>query len=332
MYMPPPQLRAPGARGPLSRWVLNRLTGSNEHAAAPVPHASHGLDDDLQLALYLCYESHYSDLPDVVVDREWDPAIVAFRRALEASFESALAALARSVAGSGATVREAIVDMIDSDDSPSLSRYMEQHGTIDEMREFVIHRSLYQRKEADPHTFAIPRLSGRAKRLLVEIQAGEYGADDEKHVMHSELFAQTMRALGLDDRLHAYLDVVPSSALMVSNVISLFGLNRRWRGALVGHLALFEATSVVPMSRYARALERMGAAPDARRFYEVHVLADGVHERMGLDMAESFAASDPALAASILFGARSAIAVDRLFAAHLLDRWDARSRDAAMAA
>jgi hypothetical protein len=235
------------------------------------------------------------------------------------------------VAGSGAGVRAEILAMIECDDGPSLSRYMERHGTIDEMRQFVIHRSPYQLKEADPHTFAIPRLRGRAKQLLVRIQTGEYGAEEDDHVMHSELFAQTMRALGLDDRRHAYLDVLPASALMVSNVISLFGLNRRWRGALVGHLAMFEATSVEPMGRYARALERMGASPEARRFYEVHVLADAAHERMGLDMAEALASDEPALEDSILFGARSAVAAERMFAGDLLAQWHPRFRSAVAA-
>jgi hypothetical protein len=200
------------------------------------------------------------------------------------------------------------------------------------MRRFVMHRSPYQLKEADPHTFAIPRLPGRAKQLLVKIQAGEYGAEVDGHLMHAQLFAQTMRGLGLDDRRHAYLDELPASAFMVSNLISLFGLNRRWRGALVGHLAMFEATSVVPMSRYAKALERMGAPAEARRFYEVHVLADAAHERMGIEMAEALAADEPELTDSILFGARCAVAVERCFAGELFERWPPRGARTALAA
>jgi hypothetical protein len=41
----------------------------------------------------------------------------------------------------------------------------------------------------------------------------------------------------------------------------MFGL-RRWRTALVGHLAVFEMTSVEPMERYRRAL----ACSEGRRF------------------------------------------------------------------
>ena len=44
-----------------------------------------------------------------------------------------------------------------------------------QVREFIVHRSAYQLKEADPHSWAIPRLSGPPKAALVEIQADEYG-------------------------------------------------------------------------------------------------------------------------------------------------------------
>ena len=46
-------------------------------------------------------------------------------------------------------------------------------------------------------------------------------------ILNAMLFAATMRALGLSDQLHAYLDQLPASALMISNLISMFGLHRR---------------------------------------------------------------------------------------------------------
>ena len=45
--------------------------------------------------------------------------------------------------------------------------------------------------------------------------------------------------------------------------MSLFGLHRRRRGAIVGHLALFEMTSSVPNRRYADGLRRLGFGDDA---------------------------------------------------------------------
>jgi len=307
-------------RGPLSRWVLEYLRGAPTTSRPPRPPAGCGFGDDLQLALYLCYEGHFGPLLGVPADREWTPTLVAFCATLERAFEEALRQSATAGPRVG-PVRELLPRIVAADDGPSVSRRMETVGTMDEMREFVLHRSAYQLKEGDAHTFGIPRLHGRAKQLLVEIQAGEYGADVAERMMHAELFAQTMRGLGLDDRPNAYLDALPGSALMVSNLISLFGLHRRWRGALVGHLAVFEMSSTIPMGRYSRGLERMGASPSTRRFYDVHVLADAEHEKMALEMADALSKDEPELVADILFGARCVNVVERLFAGELFRRW-----------
>jgi hypothetical protein len=139
--------------------------------------------------------------------------------------------------------------------------------------------------------------------------------------MHAVLFADTMRALGLDPSYGAYLDRIPGPTLTTVNVMSLFGLHRRWRGALVGHLALFEMSSVVPMGRYAAALRRLGVA-DGAPFYDEHVRADARHEVVALhDLAGALALDEPALAADIVFGARALQRVEQTFASHLLDAW-----------
>ena len=69
--------------------------------------------------------------------------------------------------------------------------------------------------------------------------------------IHAELFARAMDAVGLDSTYGAYLDQIPGVTLATVNLMSLFGLHRRLRGAIVGHLALFEMTSSVPNRRYA---------------------------------------------------------------------------------
>ena len=57
--------------------------------------------------------------------------------------------------------------LIASSGGPSLSKYITADGTIGELREFAIQRSAYQLKEADPHTWVLPRLHGRAKAAMV---------------------------------------------------------------------------------------------------------------------------------------------------------------------
>ena len=314
--------RLPAARGPLSAWVIDRLCG--HHRRAPGTEGIDGASDDAQLALYLAYESHFGPVPGACASLEWDPSLIAVRRGIERAYEHELRSRVAHPGDVPAPrqVREALVAVVAGDSGPSLSRHMERCGTMPQMRDIVRRRAAYHLKEADPHTFAVPRLRGRAKQLLVMIQAGEYGADAPGRLTHAALYAQTMRALGLCDRPNAYLDDQPASALAVSNLAAMFGLNRRWAGALVGHLAAFETTSVAPMARYARALRRLGAPPEATRFYDVHVQADAEHEWMALDMAAALAHDEPVLRGDIVFGAQCALAVEAWFAGDLLVDWN----------
>jgi hypothetical protein len=316
----------------MSAWVLDTISG----CPTAVVHAERraaeldGGSDDVQLALYLCYEVQYTGLPGTE-HLEWDGRLIGARRILEEAFADRLARdIASSAAGPRtappAGVGELVGHLLDTDDGPSLSRHMESEGTLDQMRDVVVHRSPYQLKEGDPHTAGIQRLDGAAKQILVKIQAGEYGADAPGRRTHAALFADTMRSLGLDATPNVYLDRLPASSLAISNLISLFGMNRRWRGTLVGQLAAFEMSSVVPMGRYSRGLERMGAPEAARKFYDVHVLADAEHEVMALDMVHAQCTAEPHTADDVIFGVQASLVVERWFAETLLGSWTADAR------
>jgi hypothetical protein len=209
-----------------------------------------------------------------------------------------------------------------ADDAPSLSKHLERKGTLEQFLEFVIHRSAYQLKEADPHSWALPRLSGGPKAAMVEIQADEYGGGDPRRV-HAQLFADAMDALGLDSRYGAYVDHIPAVTLATVNLMSMLGLHRRLRGAIVGHLALFEMTSSIPNRRYANGLRRLGV-PEATGFFDEHVVADAVHENVAaVDLAGGLAKQDPRLEPDILWGAAALIELEGRFARHLLASWEA---------
>jgi len=63
-----------------------------------------------------------------------------------------------------------------------------------------------------------------------------------------KLFAQTMSALD-STRPRRLYDLVPWHNPRHRPLVSFFGLHRRWRGALVGHLAAFEIDVGHPMGR-----------------------------------------------------------------------------------
>jgi hypothetical protein len=323
--------RLPEPRGPASAALLSAL-GRPPHAlAAPAPEDH----EDLHLALYCCYELHYRGFAGVDPGWEWEPALLAFRASLEERFAAELDELAgpRPAPPDPSEVDAVLRELVQADEAPSLSKFVEREATREQVEEFVIHRSAYQLKEADPHSWAIPRLWGPPKAALVEIQADEYGGGRPEQV-HAALFARAMTALGLDETYGAYLDRIPSVTLSTVNLMSLLGLHRRRRGALVGHLAVFEMTSSLPNGRYAKGLRRLGCGEDATAFFDVHVVADAVHESVAaVDLAGGLARQQPELAADIVWGARALLAVEARWAAHVLGAWaqnasSLRDRDA----
>ena len=208
-------------------WALDRVVVRLvEQAGAPgvstlPPVADPLSDDDAALALYVLYELHYRGFEGVDEGWEWEPSLLTARAQLEAVM------LERLREGVGVhpapgDVADALLQLIEQGGGRSVSAFLATRGTVEHMREFAVHRSAYQLKEADPHTWAIPRLSGGVKAAMVEIQADEYGAGTERD-MHQNLFALTMNELGLDSGYGAYLDLLPATTLAPVNIISSSG-------------------------------------------------------------------------------------------------------------
>jgi Iron-containing redox enzyme len=290
-------------------------------------------DDDLQLALWCCYELHYRGFDDVDEGWEWHPAIVRFRGSMEQRWLIELHQMAgQAAAVPAASVPRALMERAARPGGPDLSGYLARTADRDQFTEYVIHRSVYQLKEADPHSFGIPRLEGPVKAALVEILADEYGGGRPER-MHAELFRATMRWLSLDDEYGYYVPVVPAVTLAVSNLMSLFALNRRWLGALLGHLAALEMTSTRPNRRYSAGARRLGADELGRRYFDEHVEADAVHEQIAAhDLCGGYAAQRPGAAADIMFGASCCLALDDALSGHLLSCWRAGGTSLRLAA
>jgi Iron-containing redox enzyme len=314
----------PAPRGEISAFLFAALRRAPHSLTPPtLPTSVDPLaDEDLQLALYVCYELHYRGIPGVDDGWEWEPSLLALRGRLEQSFEGALReAVPLTDASSDGAIETTLREIADRDGA-SLSPYIQRRASLEQVREFLVHRSAYQLKEADPHSWAIPRLWGAPKAALIEIQADEYGGGRPEWI-HAELFARSMRSLGLDPTYGAYLDLIPGVTLATVNQMSLFGLHRRWRGAIVGHLALFEMTSSIPNRRYGDGLRRLGYGGDATLFFDEHVEADAVHENVAVvDLAGGLVRQDASLQASIVWGALTLDYLSERWASHVLDCWE----------
>jgi hypothetical protein len=318
----------PNSRGPITEVLFKALTGSpgGLDGISPVEVEGDPLsDDDLHLALYVCYEIHYRGFSGVDARWEWNPALLSLRGQLEEAFESGLLerfgveeCVAEARDPSGVKLK---LNQIASQPGPSLSKHLRNEAPLADFRDYIIHRSAYQLKEADPHSWVIPRLEGKAKAALVEVEFDEYGCGRGERI-HAVLFRTTMDAMGLDGRYGAYLDLIPGVTLAPTNLMSMFGLHRRLRGAAVGHLAIAEMTSAVSNKFVAEGLRRLGYGADATGFFDEHVIADSIHEMVALhDLAGGLLEQDPSLAGDILFGASAWAGIDAAFAQYMLDCW-----------
>jgi hypothetical protein len=316
--------RLPCPRGPISHAVLKAIARPTGVLRLPRVRTDDPLtDEDFQLALYCCYELHYQGFAGVSDEWEWNPALLQLRSELEGRFESGLREAIPDDGGVATAEVPAVLWHMTRSSGFSLSSWLQQYGTRFHAREIAVHRSGYQLKEADPHTWAIPRLNGRAKAAMVTIQTDEYGGGVASS-MHSSLFADAMTALDLDPTYGAYLDRLPAVTLATTNLISMFGLHRRLRGALVGHLASFEMNSVGPMARYSAWLKSLGVSDRGRRFYDVHVEADEGHQYVAVDdLVGGLLETEPDQAGAVLFGAKAVALVERLFADHVVSAWNA---------
>ncbi|HEU4512161.1 MAG TPA: iron-containing redox enzyme family protein [Nocardioidaceae bacterium] len=328
-------MQLPVARGPLSGGVIDALAGHADldveaivQHVRDLPETTDLLtDDDFHLALWVLYELHYGGFEGVDPELEWDPDLLRVRAALEQPFEAELRRRAEphveaTVAGDG-DLAERLFDLSATFEGPSVSKYLHREATLEEFAEFMVHRSVYQLKESDPHSWVIPRITGRPKAALVELQYDEYGGGRPER-LHATMFGDSMEGTGLDRTYGAYLDRVPGYTLANNNVMSLFGLHRRLRGAAMGHLGAYEATSSIPCRKYAQGVRRLGLPEVVAAYFDEHVEADAVHEQLAFrDICAALVTSGQAEARDVVFGVVSCLLMDAVVGEPMLDDWQA---------
>ncbi|MBF6329624.1 iron-containing redox enzyme family protein [Nocardia transvalensis] len=309
----------PRPRGELSGAVVDLLRGGTaELPDLPVAEAD-PYGEDLQLALHTCYELHYHGFDGVDPRWEWDPGLLALRAELEDRF---LMALRRDVPGGSDLSAELEQLLVEPIEATGIGQFLRDEGEWWHMREYFVHRSIYHHKEADPYAWVIPRLRGQAKAALVAVEFDEYGGGRGERI-HARLFADLLDGAGVNSEYLHYLDVVPAPMLALVNMMSLFGLHRSRRGALVGHFATVEITSPPAARRMVEALRRLEADPACVFFYAEHVEADAVHEQvMRRDVIGDLLAQDPALTESVVFGIQATNLLETRLEQHILhDSW-----------
>ena len=316
-YGSPMTSSVPAAVGELSEVVVEAVLDGVGPPSVTFEHdGADPLDHDLQLALFVLNELHFAGWVGVDDDMEWNPAVTAMRRSLTDEFERRLRhTLPASSCSPVAEVRR-LLDL----PGPSVSRYLRDHGTVEQVRESMILRSAYQSKEADPHTFAVPRFSGPTKRVFTELQSGEYGVGHRRS--HAELFGDALVGLDLDPTPNAHVDACTGPALAISNLVTLGAMQRRLRGVVLGQLSLFEMGSVIPNQRMVDCCDRLDLDERVRLFFHVHVLADTEHQVMvEASFLVEYPRIDPKQVDNLLLGMRARSLIDHALARNAVPSW-----------
>lgn len=311
-------MRLPEPRGDLSAAVISALSATG--GRHPDARTADPYGEDLQLALYVLYELHYQGFDAIDPDLEWDPGLLRQRASMEKVFLDAMRSDVTGGDDIGGVLETLLVEPVDGQ---GIGHFLCDHGDWWHVREYFVHRSVYHHKEADPHAWVIPRLRGQAKAALVAVEFDEFGGGRGER-MHSRLYADLLTGAGLHPGYLHYLDQVPAQMLAVVNMMSLFGLHRSLRGALVGHFAAAEITTPPSARRMIKALRRLGADPECVRFFSEHVEADAVHEQvMRRDVIGDLLTREPELTESVVFGVQATEFLEDRFGEHVLGAWRA---------
>ncbi|MFC7496088.1 MULTISPECIES: iron-containing redox enzyme family protein [unclassified Nocardioides] len=313
------QPRLPQARGPLTEELLGALRSRTDDFLGVLATAPTATGDDAALALWVLHELHYRGFAEVDDRMEWDPQLIRVRTLLERDLEARLRARYRRP--DGLSFVADVFGWIDDQEGVSLARHVHRDADRDQVLDLLRARALYHLKESDPVSWLVPRLGVPAKAALMELQYDEYG-DGDPNRLHHQLFARGMEACGLEPAYDAHYEAVPIAALEQSNALTMLGLHRRLRGAALGHLAAFEATSSVPSRRMVQGLERLGFPAEMVAYYSEHVEADAVHEQLAVrTICGALLAEEPELEDDLWFGAFTCLDLEDRFGQAMLARW-----------
>jgi hypothetical protein len=326
-------MHLPTPRGPLSRAVASALATNRavdtdlllKEVDQVVETGDLLADDDLHLMLWMLYELHYRGFDEVDDRREWDPGLLRVRLAAEAAFEAGLrrraASYVEQALAAGPDVADQILAVVEAVPGPSVAHFVQREATREQVVEMMTVRSVYHLKESDPTALVLPRVDGATKAALAELLYDEYGGGRADR-LHATMFARALEGCGLDPTYGAYVDVTPGHTLALNNAMSLFGLNRRLRGAALGHLAAFETTSSLPCRRFVSGMQRLGFPEAVWDYFDEHIEADAVHEQVALrGICGTLVADEPDLREDVLFGAATCLLLEAAAAEPTLDAW-----------
>ncbi|MFD0485325.1 iron-containing redox enzyme family protein [Kineococcus sp. GCM10028916] len=314
------RLPLPPARGPLSDALTTFLLSAGgeprQEDLMRLAQRAHTVDvlrdEDVQLTLLLLYELHHEGIDQVVDDLEWDLGLLWVRADLEMALQRSLQVLVHGRHGFGrgtrpefltgpARVDAELVALATARDATGLTAHLALDADLEQFREFFVHHSLHH---------LVP---------FREVHSGDPRGTSGVST------TRTTIDLGLDDAHGAYVSRLPATSLAAVNTATMFGLHRRDRGALAGHLAFSHLSSPSLGTAVGDGLRRLGLRGGATGSSapETQPAQPGPDAGTGRELVASLLAAEPELAADVVFGARAGASLARLVAEEVLGAWSA---------
>ena len=303
-------------RGPLSLAVLSALGGRSDTVGAvpPLEDVDPLSNDDFQLALYLCYQLDFSRASSP--DWPWDQELLNYRSALEDAFVARLRGDVGTVKSKRTNdVVAGLHELITTASGPSVPKYLCEKGSLDQLREYLVHRCVNELREVDPYVYESSSFAGSHPPVSTASADGGSRSSDVTPRART-CFADTMAALNLDSTPGAYVVRLPASTLATTNLGTMFAQHPQWRAALAGLVAVLEMTSVASKEQFSLTLARFGIGAEGRRFFETS-LDVAAHEAL----IEHLIRTEPCLRSDVLFGAACALRLEKRFSRHVLGSW-----------
>ena len=250
---------------------------------------------------------------------EWHPPLLGVRRRLEATFEAELRARFAPPAVED-DFAEAFFSYVADYDGPSLAAHVQRRCDREQVLELLRWRSVYHLKESDATAWVVPRLPTRPKAALWSCSSTSTVPATRTGCTPTSSRSDVRRRA--ERRVRRLRRRRPVEILEQNNAMSLFGLHRRLRGAALGHLAAFEATSSMPARRISQGLARLGMPQELVAYYDEHVLADAAHEQQAVrDICGALLEDEPGLTDDVFLGAFAAMDLEARVAHRALAEW-----------
>ena len=205
-------------------------------------------------------------------------------------------------------------ELIATASGPSVPKYLCEKGSLDQLREYVVHRSVNELREVVPDFYEASSIGAHHDPDSNSAPLESRPLDETQRSRAS--FGDTMSALNLDATPGAYVVRLPASTLATTNLGTMFAHQPQWRAALAGLEAVLELSSVASQEQFSVTLARFGIGAQGRRFFETSREL-GRHEA-SLD---HLTRSEPGPLADTLFGAACALRLEKRSSRHLLGSW-----------